>query len=295
MHKALHNRHFYINIVSYVSALIILSALFIFTAPVIHAYAESQGNSNNSNNSKSTVYTNEDTGYQIIYEDDADLIDEEDVDSLINIMKPITEYGNVAFKSTLSNPYSSTERYASNYYSSKFGYSSGTVFIIDMDERTLWIHSDGKVYSTITTSYANTITDNVYTYASAGNYFLCSYKVFEQEAALLQGSRISQPMRFITNSLIALIIAILINYVIVRTSARKRKANHKDILNGVFVNNAFNNPNVELVRHSSVYSPPSSSSGSGGHSSGGGGGGSSHSSGGGGGSHSSGGGGGHRF
>ena len=151
-----------------------------------------------------------------------------------------------------------------------------------MYNRNIWIYSDGSIYSTITTAYANVITDNVYTYASDKDYFTCANKAFIQEAALLHGRRISQPMKYISNALLAIAIAILINYFIVRQTSRVRKASDNEIVNGVFANNAFNNVSVNFIRQTRTYSPRSSSSSgsSGGHSGGGGGGG--HSGGGGG-------------
>ena len=229
-----------------------------------------------------TVYTNNETGYRVVIEDDAGLLTDDEKSQLAETMKDITPYGDVAFKSIDYNSYS-TETYIERYYNSIFGTGSGTVFLIDMDNRNIWIYSDGSIYSTITTAYANVITDNVYTYASDRDYFSCANKAFIQEAALLQGRRISQPMKYISNALLAIAIAILINYFIVRQTSRVRKASDNEIVNGVFANNAFNNVSVNFIRQTRTYSPrSSSSSGSSGGHSGGGGGGGGHSGGGGG-------------
>ena len=229
-----------------------------------------------------TVYTNNETGYRVVIEDDAQLLTDDEKSQLAETMKDITPYGDVAFKSIDYNPYN-TETYIERYYNSIFGTGSGTVFLIDMDNRNIWIYSDGSIYSTITTAYANVITDNVYTYASDRDYFTCANKAFIQETALLQGRRISQPMKYISNALLAIAIAILINYFIVRQTSRVRKASDNEIVNGVFANNAFNNVSVNFIRQTRTYSPrSSSSSGSSGSHSGGGGGGGGHSGGGGG-------------
>ena len=236
----------------------------------------------NADRNSGTVYTNSETGYSVIIEDDASLLSNDEKIQLAETMKDITPYGDVAFKSIDYNPYS-TETYIECYYNSIFGTGSGTVFLIDMDNRNIWIYSDGSIYSTITTAYANVITDNVYTYASDRDYFSCANKAFIQEAALLQGRRISQPMKYISNALLAIAIAILINYFIVRQTSRVRKASDNEIVNGVFANNAFNNVSVNFIRQTRTYSPrSSSSSGSSGGHSGGGGGGGGHSGGGGG-------------
>ena len=236
----------------------------------------------NADRNSGTVYTNDETGYKVVIEDDAQLLTDGEKSRLAETMKDITPYGDVAFKSIDYNPYS-TETYIERYYNSIFGTGSGTVFLIDMDNRNIWIYSDGSIYSTITTAYANVITDNVYTYASDRDYFSCANKAFIQEAALLQGRRISQPMKYISNALLAIAIAILINYFIVRQTSRVRKASDNEIVNGVFANNAFNNVSVNFIRQTRTYSPrSSSSSGSSGGHSGGGGGGGGHSGGGGG-------------
>lgn len=232
--------------------------------------------------------SNEETGYYIYLDDWADLLNDEEEQDLLEIMQPITTYGNVAFVSIATNPEGDTKAYAQSYYQERFGYSSGTVFLIDMDERYLWIYSNGEIYKTITTSYANTITDNVYSYASDGDYFRCASKAFEQINTLLEGRHIAQPMKYISNALLAIVIALLINYFLVMTFSRSRKATNSQLLDGIFSKAEVKNPHTEFVKQTKRYSPQqrstsgvSSRSGGGGRIGGGGG--------------SRGGGGGHRF
>ncbi len=93
------------------------------------------------------VYTNPDTGYQVYVEDEAELLTEAERRELSQAMEEITAYGNAAFVTTRENS-RSTERFARNYYTDRFGTDSGTVFVIDMDNRMIWIHSDGAIYKT---------------------------------------------------------------------------------------------------------------------------------------------------
>ena len=158
-----------------------------------------------------------------------------------------------------------------------------------MAKRKIWIHSNGEIYKTITESYADTITDNIYTYASKKEYYNCASKAFEQELALLKGSKIRQPMKYTSNILLALIIALFANYGIVRLLTKQKKPKSKQLISGAFVHQAFNGTQFQFINQTRVYSPPSSSSGGssgGGGSSSSGGGGSSGGSGGGGGGHS---------
>ena len=48
-------------------------------------------------------YNNVDTGYEAVIEDDADIIDESNYSSLLDIMKQITVYGNVMLKTIDTN------------------------------------------------------------------------------------------------------------------------------------------------------------------------------------------------
>ena len=70
-------------------------------------------------------------GYKLIIEDDANLLSDEEINKLTDEMYSLTKYGNIAFKS-ISDNYSSTDSYARNYYHEKFSNQSGTLFLIDM-------------------------------------------------------------------------------------------------------------------------------------------------------------------
>lgn len=232
------------------------------------------------------VSHNKETGYYLRIDDQADLLTETEEKELKKVMEPITTYGNVAFVSISKNPEYSTNRYAEKYYEEQFGYSSGIIFLIDMEERYLWIYSNGEIYKTITKSYANTITDNVYPYASDREYLTCASTAFAQINTLLEGRHIAQPMKYISNALLAIVLAFFINYFLVMTLSRSRKANTSQLLNGIFSKAEIRNPQTTFVNQTKRYSPQQSSS-SGSRSSG-----SSRSFSGGG---SRGGGGGHRF
>lgn len=230
----------------------------------------------------SITWSNQGTGYVVILEDEADLLSEDEESQLALEMQAVTAYGNAAFKSVSYNDYS-TSYFATDYYHEIFGKESGTLFLIDMDNREIYIFSDGDIYKTITDSYADTITDNIYRYASDGDYYDCASKAFQQISSLLSGRKIAQPMKYISNALLALILAALINYFLARILSATPKPGTDRVLNSIATGFAFANPQMTLTKQTKVYSPPSSSSGGGGHRSGGGGG------------HRSGGGGGHRF
>ena len=227
------------------------------------------------------TYENAETGYESVIFDEADLLSASEEADLLEEMKPITEHGNVAFVSINDNPGYSTERYAEDFCEDYFGYASATVFIIDMDTRYIWVYSQGDIYDTITDDYAQTITDNVYTYASDEEYYRCASVAFEQINTLLEGKWIAQPMKYICNAFLAVAVALLINYFVVMLVSRSRKATRSQLINGIYSKVDVNNARANFTHKTKRYSPQSSGSSGGGGRSGGGGGG--------------GGGGGHRF
>ena len=149
-------------------------------------------------------------GYQIVVDDQEDLLTPEEEKMLAGKMAEVAEYGNVAFVTV--SQYEDTGSYARKLYRSYFGKDSGMLFLIDMGRRNIWIYCDGAIYQTIDRAYANTITDNIYRYAKRGEYCDCAMNAFDQASILLKGGRIAQPMKYISNMLIACVCALLVNF-----------------------------------------------------------------------------------
>lgn len=239
------------------------------------------------------LYTDPDTGYSVYIQDDADLLSDEEEAKLVEDMKPVTEFGNAIFVSnTESN--NSTPQLARDYYRTYSGTDSGTLFMVDMYNRYIYIFSDGEIYKTVTRSYADTITDNTYAKASKGLYYECASEAFGQIHTLLEGGKIARPMKVITNILMAVCIAVILNYQLVMISRRKKYVSEKAAAEAITSFAAIAAVTPKFLKVTKQYIPPASSSGGGSSSggySGGGGGGGGYS----GGSSSSGGGGGHKF
>ncbi len=225
------------------------------------------------------IYDVEGKEYRIYFNDELDYLTKSQEDQLLEQMIPVTDYGNAAFMiGNLSD--SDFVQATGDYYHEIFGNgSSGTIFMIDMTHRQLILFSDGDVYKIVTKSYANTITDNVYRMAKKGDYYGCAAEAFKEVVMLLQGNRIRQPMKHITNALLAIIISSLILYLYLRIKASPDKADAKEILTAIGAATVFAGSTATFRNRQKVYNPHESSGGSGGG--GGGGGGSS----GGGGSH----------
>lgn len=259
--------------VSYIAGLLLLISV-LFSSPAADSVFAAD-----------TGYTNPETGYTILLEDDADLLTAAEENALLAEMEKITEFGNAAFKSIAFNNMSSTANYAREYYHSHFGSNSGTLFLIDMFYRTLYIFSDGAIYRVVTTGRAETITDNIYRMASRAEYFACANEAYSEIYTLLIGNQIAQPMKYISNALLAILLALLANFVLINNVSKLRRADINRMIHAASVSFRFTDPEVNYTSTTKTYSPVERSSGGGGGSSGGGGGG----------GHSSGGGGGHKF
>lgn len=218
--------------------------------------------------------------FKLIIEDEAKLFTEQDITRLQDKMTALTKYGHIALHTVPvgGNNYSSTADYAENYYHNKFGTESGTVFIIDMDKRMIYIFSDGENYNVITDSKADIITDNIYKYATNKDYYSCANTAFDQINTLLDGGKILEPMRHISNIFVAIILGFFVNFLIVSSNAKIKKASAQNVLSKCDVDVKASNITGKKTGTHRVYSPQSS----GGSSGGGGGGGGGHSGGGGG-------------
>ena len=218
----------------------------------------------------SNDYTNDKTGYMAIIRDEANLLTDSEEAALLKKMADITGSGNAAFYTTdASGGY---EAKARAFYTGQFGSQSGMVFMIDMYNRQIYIYTTGAVGRVLTVAYCNTITDNVYKMATKGDYFGCAYEAFDETVLLLSGSRISQPMKYINNLLIAIILGILIMYFVARMQTRRAAATNEETLRAIQANIRISNPRSIILGTNRIYSPQSSGSSGGGGGGGGGGG-----------------------
>ena len=181
-----------------------------------------------------TVYTDETTGYKVEIHDDASLLEDSQLHALAKEMKGLTQYGSAGFFTT-DIEYRSTSALAHDLYDKYLwkqssAEESGTLFLIDMAQRKIYIYSNGVIYKTITNAYANTITDKVYKYASDRDYYRCAKEVYNAEVTLLEGRKIAQPMKYASNIFLAAALAVLINYLLVKLFSRAKSPSEAELL-----------------------------------------------------------------
>ena len=238
-----------------------------------------------------STFAADDNDYQVIIEDAADLFTDAEEADLKEQLKGILPYGSAAIITNEEHNYDAAAL-AEQRFRELFLDHSATLLMIDMYNRRIQIFSDGAIYKTITRTRANEITDNIYKYATEGDYYMAAKKTFEQMQTILEGGRIATPMKYATNAAFAIGIVLIINFIII--TAQRKKKNVTTLTNAL----AYEGGRGRITAVKSVNSVMTSQrktrhvESSGGSSGGGGGG---FSGGGGGGGFSSGGGGGHSF
>ena len=155
-------------------------------------------------------------------DDNADLLTDEEEAALQEKYAQITEYMDTAFVTTNSAS-GSTASFAERYAINQYGDDPAVFFVIDMDNRNIYVYANGSALKTVTSADSRAITDNIYKYAMAGDYYTCADKAFAQILADLQGERLARPVKHITNAMIAILFAILINYLLTVRSRTPKK------------------------------------------------------------------------
>jgi hypothetical protein len=147
-----------------------------------------------------------DTSYTIIYDDSAYLIKDTDKPQLYDVMESISKDTNVIFYTTDSTEYGrNTADICQNYCAEHFGSSKTApviMFTIDMYNREIYMYCTGSTRKIVRNAEANSITDNVYKSATAGDYGKCAINAFTQAENCLAGGKVKRPMQIINNVLL---------------------------------------------------------------------------------------------
>ena len=157
---------------------------------------------------------NEETGYIAVIDDSGSLLDAAEYDSVFETMMPITQTCNVGFYTYDGSSKDYVLDKAKAWANSVFP-GRCTLLIIDMATRQLAVWSSSDVQKTMSQAKAYTITDNIYQYASRKQYAACAKSAFNQVNRVLKGEKVTGPMRYISNILLAMLAAILLAYLVI--------------------------------------------------------------------------------
>ena len=222
------------------------------------------------------IATNDVSHCYVIIEDCAGLFEADELNYLIPYLNDCALEGEVALVTIDYNDVGSAYDYARRWYAENFGSNtSGIVFLIDMDNRELRMYSEGSYSYILNTGKQNIITDNIYRYATNGDYVTCAERGFTQMADVLSGKKIASPMKYLSNACLAILIALIVNYFIVVKASKTAVPMRGELRKGLKSRYSFTNKNAVYTHTTKEYSPRSSSSGGsggggGGHSSSGG-------------------------
>lgn len=145
---------------------------------------------------------------KFVVDDRAELLSAQEAVALQHDYAGLGEYVDVAFVSVLNNP-SSTESFARSYVNETFTSAPAVAFVIDMDNREIYVFSNEAGLAIISRADARAITDNIYKLASARDYYGCAKAAFDQILTKCEGGRIARPVKHITNALIAIVLGIV--------------------------------------------------------------------------------------
>ena len=220
-----------------------------------------------------------------VVDDQANLMTKEERDRLKADFQDLTEYANVAVL-TADNHGGlggrTAKDYAENYVKYNYLNDTAIVFLIDMYTREVTVYANKAGLKIVSTADARTITDNIYTYATNGDYYGCADEALSEIRAVAEGAKIARPMKHITSFLVAVTFGILINFAIAYGSRSRhinRTATAAELRNMAWL------PTVTDMTYTCVRTQTITTRSSGGGGFGGGGGGGGGYSGGGGGSH----------
>lgn len=205
----------------------------------------------------SSVYQNSDTGYTAYIDDEEDLLSSSEEENLLKKLVPLTQYGNVAFLSGRGE-YSAAATIR-DFYNEVFYGKSGLIFFIDMENREIRIQSGGAFYRTISSDVANSITDNVYVFASNGDYYRTATVAFSQVKAKMEGRFVATPMRWISNFFLAIFLGLLFNFTMLLMTWKQNRAGSKAVLGALRPNMILGNREVIMTNQTKVRLSSSSS------------------------------------
>ena len=245
---------------AFIFAALLLVAAFLLPMSALFAKAQEDGES---------------AVYDAYIGDYADLLTDEQEQELYAIMAEGVGYGNMVFMTIDDAQGYKTKDYIEMIYQTEdiFKDTDAVFYMIDMDNRLLWITGYGADRKLITPDYGNLITDNVYKYAKSGDYAKCANEGYRQIVQRLSGSRVSGALRGVGNLCIAVIIAEILCFAVAYATSAAKKTDADEILENIERMENIQKPGVKKTGRRKIYDPPSSSSGSSGGRSGGGGGG----------------------
>ena len=177
---------------------------------------------------------NERTGYSAVIADEADLLSASEEAKLLDEMYPLTEYANIAIYTVSTSTSMKDYERARKKRVELFGTNANAaIFTIDMYLRRIVIQRRGNMEKFFNNSRANNITNNVASMATQKKYYSVCSTAMRQMRDVIQERDVPEPMRYLSNAVIALMLGCITAFVIAvltSSSIRKKKKNETSVV-----------------------------------------------------------------
>ncbi|MBQ7646268.1 MAG: TPM domain-containing protein, partial [Clostridia bacterium] len=133
-----------------------------------------------------TVWKNEETGFSAVIADEAGILGiDGSRTTLLEEMKKITEYANIAVYTVSTKTTMKDYERAREKRAQLFGDADGAVFMIDMYLRRIVIQRKGNMEDYFDNATSNVITDNAASIAKSGSYYDCCIESVREMYAVI--------------------------------------------------------------------------------------------------------------
>ena len=170
---------------------------------------------------------NGETGYLAVIDDRAGLLSGSELNEVLEAMREITESTSIGLYTYPADGGDSTAPATKAWKWGEPVFGANTrfaVLVIDMKMRHLDIYASVPLMNALTTADENSISDNIYKLAQKGDYAGCAKEAFIEIARVLRGEQIATPMKYISNALLALVLAMLLAYLVISLRMKSEQA-----------------------------------------------------------------------
>ncbi|MBR1772219.1 MAG: hypothetical protein IJ747_09350 [Lachnospiraceae bacterium] len=200
------------------------------------------------------LYRNETTGYEVYVYDQAQVLSELDAERLAEQMKELTQYGNAVFWSVQDNPLS-VSGYAEAHYLNLYGDESGILVVLDLGKERAGVYSTGRIGRAFGARERERLASSLRRSIKNGSYAPSAQVIFSRALSAVEGEFMARVTKYACNALIALILAMLINFVAVNLSSRPQWTSDSELLEATLSYFDNTEPEVEFVTTVDHYKP----------------------------------------
>ena len=212
------------------AAVLIFALILIVFAPCVTAFA----GPGPKQPQRYFIYKNEKSGFTAVVVDDADLLTSEEERELVEQMYALTEYANIAVYTVDTASSKADYERAREKRVELFGQNAdAALFMIDMSSRRIVIQRRGNMERFFNNSRANNITNNVASYAKKGDYFQTCMVAMKQMLDVIEARSVPQPMKFLSNGVLALMLGCLTAFVVALKTSSSIKKTQKAVTTAV--------------------------------------------------------------